>query len=125
MEAQEMLGYKNWIVAGDVTNTEKYAFRILHSLKDAGFNVFGVNPRSSSPEVYKSIKDVLCKVDVIDLCINPIAGLQIIKEAAELNVDKVLIQPGADSLDILEYCRENGMTFVEGCALVELSYYKR
>lgn len=125
MEAQEMLGYKNWIVAGDVTNTEKYAFRILHSLKNAGFNVFGVNPRSSSPEVYKSIKDVPCKVDVIDLCINPIAGLQIIKEAAELKIDKVLIQPGAESLDIFDYCRKNGIIFIEGCALVELSYYKR
>lgn len=125
MEAHEMLDYRNWIVAGDVTNSQKYAFRILNSLKSAGFNVCGVNPRSNSADVYKSIKDVPYKADVIDLCINPAAGLGIMKEAAELKIDKVLIQPGAESLDILNYCRESGITFIEGCALVELSRHNR
>lgn len=125
MEAQQLLNYENWVVAGDVLNSEKYACRILNSLKKAGFNVVGVNPRVDNPEVYKSLKDIKHFIDVIDLCINPIAGLNIVKQAKELKIDKVLIQPGAESSDILDYCRGNGITAIEGCALVELSYYKR
>jgi predicted CoA-binding protein len=125
MQAQELLNYDNWVVVGDVLNSSKYAHRILNSLKEAGFNVEGVNPRDKTDIVVKSLGDVSYKIDVIDLCINPLTGLNIVKEAAELKIDKVLIQPGAESEDILDFCKSNGITAIEGCALVELSYYKR
>lgn len=125
MQAQELLNFKNWVVVGDVLNNSKYAYRILNSLKSEGFNIEGVNPRDITGNVYESLKDVNYKIDVIDLCINPIIGLNIIKEAKELNIDKILIQPGAESEDIIEYCNKNNITAIEGCALVELSYFKR
>jgi predicted CoA-binding protein len=125
MEAQELLNYKNWVVAGDVLNSSKYAYRILNSLEEAGFNVEGLNPRDTTGNLHKSLKDVTYKVDVLDLCINPITGLNLVKEAKELGIDKILVQPGAESEDILEYCKNNEITAIEGCALVELSYYKR
>lgn len=125
MQAQELLNYENWVVVGDVANSSKYAHRILNSLKGAGFNVEGVNPRDTSGSIHKNLKDAGYRIDVVDLCINPITGLNIMKEAKELGIDKVLIQPGAESEDILDYCRDNGITAIEGCALVELSYYKR
>lgn len=125
MQAQELLNYKNWVVVGDVLNSSKYAHRILNSLKAADFNVEGVNPRDNTNTLHKSLKDVDYKIDVVDLCINPITGLNIMKEAMELKIDKVLIQPGAESEDIIEFCKNNGITAIEGCALVELSYYNR
>lgn len=121
MQAQELLNYKNWVVVGDVGNPSKYAFRILNSLKNAGFNVEGVNPRDTSGNYHKSLKEVSYKIEVIDLCINPITGLKVVQEAKELNINKILIQPGAESQDILNYCKDNGITAIEGCALVELS----
>jgi predicted CoA-binding protein len=124
VNAGEFLNFKNWVVAGDVLNPDKYAYKILNALKNAGFNVEGVNPKDTSGNTYKSIKEVPYKIDVLDLCINPIKGLSIIKEAKELNIDKVLIQPGAESEEILEFCKNNGITAIEGCALVELSKRK-
>lgn len=125
MEAQTLLNYKNWVVVGDVLNESKYAHRILDSLQEAGFEVKGINPRDKSGSVCKSLKEVPYKVEVIDLCINPVAGLTIVEEAKELGIDKILIQPGAESEDIIDYCKNNNITAIEGCALVELSYYKR
>lgn len=125
MEAQELLNYKNWAVAGDVVNPEKYAHRILNSLKGAGFNVEGVSPSDKTGMAKKSLSEISYKIEVLDLCINPVKGLQIVQEAKELGIDKVLIQPGAESEDILEYCEKNNIIAIEGCALVELSYYKR
>lgn len=121
MQARELLNYKNWVVVGDVGNSSKYAFRIFSSLKGAGFNVEGVNPRDTSGNYHKSLKEVSYKIEVIDLCINPITGLKVVQEAKELNINKILIQPGAESQDILNYCKDNGITAIEGCALVELS----
>lgn len=121
MEASELLNYKNWVVVGDVLNESKYAFRILSSLRDSNFNVEGVNPRDTTGKVYKALEEVKYKIDVIDLCINPIQGLKVIESAANLNIDKVLIQPGAESEEILSLCRNKGIIAIEGCALVELS----
>ncbi|MBC2582199.1 CoA-binding protein [Clostridium sp. DJ247] len=121
MEALKLLDYKNWVVVGDVLNHNKYAYRIINSLKNANFNAEGVNPRDTTGEVYKSLDKVPYKIDVIDLCINPIDGLKVIKSAIELNIDKVLIQPGAESDEILNLCKSNGIIAIEGCVLVELS----
>ncbi|MBU3181612.1 CoA-binding protein [Clostridium psychrophilum] len=123
MKANEFLNYKNWIVVGDVLNPLKYAYKILQSLKSDGFNVVGVNPNSNDSDegVYSSISDIQYKADILDLCINPYKGIKIIKEAHDLKIDKVLIQPGAESQEILELCKANGIIAIEGCALVELS----
>ena len=107
MLAKDFLDFKNWCVVGDVGNEKKYAYRILNKLKENGYNAFGV-----------SLKD---GEKVIDLCINPIKGIGFIKEAKTLGINKVLIQPGAESEEILNFCKENGICAIEGCSLVELS----
>ncbi|MBU3215810.1 CoA-binding protein [Clostridium estertheticum] len=121
MKANELLNYKNWIVVGDVLNHSKYAYKILNSLKKDGFNVVGVNPSANDKEVYNSLRDIPYKVEVLDLCINPYKGIKILQEANVLKIDKVLIQPGAESPEIIEFCKVNGILAIEGCALVELS----
>jgi predicted CoA-binding protein len=121
MLAQQFMSYKNWVVVGDVANSEKYAFKIFNALKSKGYNVKGINPRKGSEEVLTDLNLVEYDVDVIDLCINPKEGIKILEVAKKLNIKKVLIQPGAESLEILEYCKNNDIIAIEGCALVQLS----
>ena len=120
LKASEFLEYKNWVVVGDVLNHLKYAYKILSSLKEADFNVVGLNPSVKNEEAYKSLADIPYKIDILDLCINPIKGIKILEEAHKLKIDKVLIQPGAQSPEILSFCKENGIVAIEGCALTEL-----
>lgn len=121
LKANELLNYKNWVVVGDVLNPSKYAYKILNSLKTGGFNTVGLNPSVKSEGIYNTLRDIPFKVEVLDLCINPYKGIKIIKEAHALKIDKILIQPGAGSPEIIEYCSVNGMQSIEGCALIELS----
>ncbi|OFI05369.1 hypothetical protein CLOACE_17460 [Clostridium acetireducens DSM 10703] len=121
MLASELLNYKNWVVIGDVENTNKYAIKILNALLDSGFNVKGVNPRSSSEKVYNTLKKIPYKIDVIDLCINPIDGISILKEVKELGINNILVQPGAGSDAIKRFCIDNKINYIQGCALVELN----
>lgn len=121
MKAHKLLEYKNWVVVGDVANPVKYANRILNRFISRGYNVVGVNPRSDSDNIYRSLSKVPYKIEAIDLCINPVVGLEIVKEAKSLGIKHILIQPGAESKEIIEYCKENDINTVEGCALIELS----
>lgn len=121
MKAQDLMNYKNWVVVGDVLNSSKYAYKILHKLKDNGYNVSGVNPKAKDGDICKSLKEVSYKIEVIDLCINPSLGIEIAKEAKILGIKYILIQPGAESEEILNFCRDNEIIAIEGCALVELN----
>ncbi|MCY6485322.1 CoA-binding protein [Clostridium aestuarii] len=123
MNIKELFNYKNWVVVGKVSDTSKYPYKILKSLEAGDFNTTGVYPNDNTDEIYKSLKEVPYTIDVIDLCINPSLGINMIKEAKELNIDKVLIQPGAESEEILDYCKNNGITAIEGCALVQLTVF--
>jgi uncharacterized protein len=122
MEAHELLAFKNWVVVGDVLNSNKFAYRILQRLKDTGYKVSGVNPRAKEGDVYKDLESVPYDIEVIDLCISPANGIDIIKDASELGIKYILIQPGAESKEILDFCRDNEITAIEGCVLVELSH---
>lgn len=121
MKAANFLYYKNWIVVGDVCHEEKYAFKILNSLKKAGYNAVGVNPRDTSGKAYKALNEVPIKAHVLDLCINPKVGIDVVKMALELGIDKILIQPGAESEEILNFCDDSGIDAVKGCAIEELT----
>ncbi|MEY8763246.1 MULTISPECIES: CoA-binding protein [Clostridium] len=121
MKASNFLYYKNWAVAGNVSTEGKYAFKILNSLKNSGFNVVGINPKNITESDFEYMKKTLSNVHVLDLCINPGRGIDIVKAARVAGVDKVLVQPGAESREILDFCNDNGMDVICGCALVELS----
>lgn len=121
LKAHELLKYKNWVVVGDVAKETKYAHKILDEFKIKGYNVRGVSPRSDDSNIYKSLRDIPGDIDAIDLCINSILGVNIVKEVKELGIKHILIQPGAESREIMDYCNKNGINAVVGCALIELS----
>ncbi|GIM28942.1 CoA-binding protein [Clostridium polyendosporum] len=121
MRDVDLMKFKNWVVVGDVTNPTKYAYRILSKFYSAGFNVSGVNPRATKEGTYKSLEQVAYKIDAIDLCINPRDGIDIVRQAKELEIKYILIQPGAESEEIFNFCRNNNIIAVEGCALVALN----
>lgn len=119
MEVKALINEKNWVVIGDVTNTSKYAYKILEKFKVKGYLVSGVHPKGGDG-IYKTLKEVPYKIDAIDLCVNPKLGLEFIKEAKAMGISKILIQPGAESQDIISYCEENNIIAIQGCALVSL-----
>ena len=111
--------FNNWVVIGDISNESKYAHKILKKLKNNGLNANGVHPKGVN-KIFKSLKEVPYKIEAIDLCINSAEGLKYIKEANSLGIKNILIQPGAESKDILDYCIKNNLNAVQGCALVDL-----
>ncbi len=124
MNASDMMIYKKWVVVGDVGNEMKYAGRIYKKLKNCGYVAIGMHPMNKSDEFYSSfeeLKEDVVELEVLNLVVNPIRGLEIVKEAHDYGIKFVLAQPGARSHEIKDFCENNGMEYAEGCALVELN----
>lgn len=118
MNIKEVMSYKTFVVCGNTIQEDKYAFKIKNALLEAGYNVFSVGKELSS------INDVNEEIDIIDLCINSTLGLKLLKENKKA-FKMIIIQPGAESEELISYLKENDLPFMEACILVGLSLIKK
>jgi len=116
MDLKEVMDQKNFAVVGDTLNEEKYAYKIKTQLLEKGYHVFSVGKELAS------INDIVEDIDIIDLCIHPAKGLKLLQECTK-NFKCIVIQPGAESEEILSYLQENKISYIEGCVLVGLRLY--
>lgn len=116
MDLKETMKMKNFVVVGDTLNEKKYACKIKKELLAGGYKVASVGKE------LESINDVGFEIDVLDLCINPRAGIKLLKENKK-KFKNIVIQPGAESREILEYLNKNNIPYIESCLLVGLRIY--
>jgi predicted CoA-binding protein len=121
------LGKKRLAVVGASDRREKWGNKIVRYLVERGHDVVPVNPGLDTVEglrCYKTLEDIPRPasgppVDGIDLVVNPSIGIGVARSAAALGIPIIFAQPGAESPVIEEYCKENGVDYVEACVLVE------
>ncbi|MBQ9281192.1 MAG: CoA-binding protein [Treponema sp.] len=118
MELKEIMEQGSFAVAGDTLNEEKYAFKIKQGLLEHGYTVYAVGKELSS------FNDIPDEIDIIDLCINPVKGIALIKDCKK-PFKCIVIQPGAESEELLSYLDENNIPYIQGCLLVGLSVYAK
>ena len=111
-----------WAVVGASRDRRKFGYQIFRSLLDAGYSVYPINPKGGELDgvrVYPSLADLPELPEVIDLVVPPAVTEQVVREAHELGLKRVWMQPGAESEVSIRYCREHGMQVVErACAMV-------
>jgi len=117
MDLKEVMEQKNFVVVGNTVDEGKYAYKIKNKMKEKGYRVSAVGKELAS------INDVDGDIDIVDLCINPVKGLQMIKECRK-DFKAVVIQPGAESQELTEYLKSNGIAYLEGCLLVGLKLFR-
>ncbi|MFI3244175.1 MAG: CoA-binding protein [Akkermansia sp.] len=116
MELREIMQQKRFAVVGDTLNESKYAAIIKNAMMDRGYTVYPVGKELAS------LNDIEGDIDIIDLCINPIKGLKLIKECTKA-YQCIVIQPGASNEDMLQYFEEHNIPYIDACLLVGLKLY--
>lgn len=116
MEMKEIMQQRVFAVVGDTLNPEKYACTIKNRMQDAGYTVYAIGKE------LPSLNDVPDEIDVIDLCIHPVKGLKLMQECKKA-FRCIVIQPGADSPELLAYLDENHLPYLHGCLLKGLDTY--
>ena len=118
-----------WAVVGYSENRRKYGHLILHDLRSSGYVVFPVNRRGGEMDgmkVYPSVGELPIAPGVVNIVIPPEQTLQVVRECRAAGLLRVWMQPGAESEEAIEYCRENAIQAVyHACAMVEKSLMGR
>jgi hypothetical protein len=121
----DFIGRRVWAVVGASQDQAKFGYRVFRSLRTAGYVVYPVNPKGGELEgtlIYPSLADLPQLPEVVDLVVPPAVSEQVVKNAHELGISRIWMQPGAESEAAIAYCRDHGMQVVyDACAMV----YKR
>lgn len=126
-EIRDFLTGKRIAIVGLSTKAEDFSCAILDKLQVAGFEVYGVNPRLDEDPDQKQYRDLRSipgdPVDGVFLTTPPEAALDVVKECAELGIDRVWmhqsIGQGSTSKEATAFCKEHGIHVIDrGCPMM-------
>lgn len=111
-----------WAVVGASADPSKFGNKVFRSLRNSGYIVYPVNPRGGALEgvtVYTSLAELPRAPEVVDLVVPPSVTEQVVKEIHKLHLDRVWMQPGAESDAAIAYCKAHDIQVIHGaCAMV-------
>jgi len=110
-------------VVGASRDPRKYGYQVYKDLKNAGYEVYPVNPNAREilgDKCYPSLESLPVTPDVVDLVVPPKITEAVVKTCKKLGIKKVWMQPGSESEMAINFCRKNGMDVIHGvCVMVE------
>jgi len=125
----DFVGRRVWAVVGASENPAKYGNRVFRSLYRSGYTVYPVNPTGGELEgvpMCPTLASLPEMPEVVNLVVPPDVTEQIVREANELGLTRIWMQPGAESEAAIEYCHEHDMQVVyDACAMVHSRQWSR
>jgi predicted CoA-binding protein len=119
----DFVSHRTWAIVGVSANPAKFGHRIYRDLRRAGYRVYAVNPHEAEilgDPVYPALAALPEQPDVVDLVVPPAVTEMIVKEAAAAGIQRIWMQPGAESEQAIAFCRASGIDVVaHACAMVE------
>jgi len=118
---KDFLNQKRFVVFGSFRNKEKYAYRIFKQLTEKGYIVVPVNPGLTELEkvkCYPSVKNIPGEVDVANIVTPAKVTLRIVGECRQKGINRIWVQPGAESNEVIDFCNQNKMKIVYGLCVM-------
>ena len=119
---EEFLEQRRFALAGLSRGGGKWGNRVMRDLTDKGYEILPVHPAADAIDgvrCFSSLADLPEKVDGLILVVPPKATENLVREAAELGIPRIWMQPGAESPEAVRLCRKHGIDVVFGeCIMV-------
>ena len=111
-------------VVGATDEPGKYGGRIYRNLKGKGFTVYAVNPGRDTVDgdvCYSDLASVPAPPTIVDIVVPPPVTLRVLDECAELGLNKVWVQPGAENDEVMSRLESGSFEYLAGgpCIMVE------
>ena len=123
MDSNDFKSKKVWAVVGSVHNHDKFAYKIYKFLSEKGYRVYGVDQSGENVDnevTYKSLYEIPEKPDAVNMVVNPVKGIEYIDQAADMNIEYIWFQPGAENEAVLKRAEGYNMKIVHNsCVMVE------
>lgn len=119
----DFLAQKRIAVVGVSSNKPGAASLIYHKLKEAGYQVFAVNPNASTFEgdaCYPDVKSIPRPVDGVVIVTRPALTEAVVRQCADAGVPRVWMHQslgsGATSVseEATKFCRDHSITVIAG-----------
>ncbi|HLT97655.1 MAG TPA: CoA-binding protein [Acidimicrobiia bacterium] len=109
-------------VVGATDNEAKYGSVIYRDLKRKGYRVYPVNPNRDTVDgdpVYATVAELPVAPDIIDLVVPPEVGVKVVQQALDVGYDRIWVQPGAESPELLTLLQESDADYIaDACIMV-------
>lgn len=109
-------------VVGATDNREKYGSVIYRDLKRKGYRVLAVNPGRDTVDgdpAYATVADLPVEPDIINLVVPSSEGVKVVRQALDIGYDRIWVQPGAESPELLTVLQEEGADYLaDACIMV-------
>ena len=118
----EFLAQKKLALIGISRSGKKFGNMIFKELKSKGYHVFPINPNVESIQnerCYPSLKALPEQVGGVIVVVPPVQTEKIVYDVASAGIKQVWMQQGSESKSAIQFCKENGISVVEGeCILM-------
>lgn len=118
-----LCGSKTVAVVGASPDPTRPSYRVMEYLLKAGYTVYPVNPHAQSildRPAFKSLEDIPCKPDVVDVFRSPEHAPSVAREAVAKGARVLWLQEGVVSPTAMTIALEGGLTVVmDRCMLKE------
>jgi predicted CoA-binding protein len=126
-EIETFLAAPAFGVVGASADRSKYGNRVLQCYLQNGRKVVPVNPKEQEIEgipCVASVAELPAEVQSISVITPPTVTEQVVRAAAAKGIKNVWMQPGAESSEAVDYCRQHNINVIAdgSCILVVLGY---
>lgn len=108
-------------VIGASSNPNKYGHKAVKAFLKQGYTVYPVNPKEEEIlglKVYKSIKDIPSRPNMVSVYVPPQITVKLLPEIAEKGCDELWLNPGTESEEALKKAEELGLNVVQACSIL-------
>lgn len=114
--------YYHFAVVGVTPNQEKYGYKIFKRLLEKGYQTYGVSPIYQNIEnhaIYPTLESIDHPVDVVVFVVSPQYAYDYVEEMSAIGIRYAWMQPGTYDDQLLQYMKDQGVTPILACILVE------
>ena len=108
-------------IIGASSRRSKYGNKALRAYLQRGDTVYPIHPAHDEVEgikAYRSVLDVPGEIDVATFYVPPQVGLGVLEECAQKGIQRVLLNPGAESDEIVRRAAELGIETTVACSIL-------
>ncbi len=112
---------KSVAIIGASRERSKYGNKAVRALRQQGYEVYPVNPTETEVEglpVFKSIRDVPVRPEIISVYVQPAVLLKLLPDIAARGCDELWVNPGAESDEVLVEARRLGLNVIQACSIL-------
>ena len=110
-------------IIGASADRSKFGNKAVRAFAWQGYTVYPVNPKETQIEslpVFKTIKDVPERPELVSVYLSPAMLLKVLPDIAKRGCDELWLNPGTDSLEVLAEAERLKLNVIQACSIVAI-----